>query len=56
MSDSQLPAPALGFNGFKLPGRGVGGLGGVGKADTPLTTINIKGFYRLKLWVGITKG
>ena len=30
--------------------------GGVGEADTPLTTINIKGFYHLKLWVGITKG
>lgn len=42
--------------GLNYRGGGVGGLGGVGKADTPLTTINIKGFYRLKLWVGITKG
>lgn len=42
----QLSAPALGLNGPKLRV----------EADAPLTTINVKGFHRLELWVGITKG
>lgn len=43
----QLPAPAFQFSGLTFPGA---------VADSLLTTISIKMFPSVKLWVGITKG